>query len=257
MHTHERTLSLEGKVALVTGAGSGIGRATAIAMARAGARTVAVGRRAAPLDETARLGPDDRIASFAGDMTREDEVVRAVAFARDRFGRLDAVCHAAGATFPMGLVHELPSEAFRAWIDGHLVSSFLVAKHGVRAMLESGGGSLILVGTFVGHSKALPGTSGYAAAKTGLFGLMRTVAAEYATRSIRANLLIVGGTDTPMGRAWNDDDPDKLAWAAGLHVMQRLAQPEEIAAAAAFLASDAASFVTGAPIPVEGGVSLT
>lgn len=227
-----------------------------MAMARAGAHVVAVGRRAAPLDETARLGADDRIAACAGDMTREDDVMRAVAFARDRFGRLDTVCHAAGATFPMGLVHELPSETFRDWIDGYLVSAFLVAKHGVRAMLGSGGGSLILVGTFVGHGKGVPGTSGYAAAKTGLFGLMRTVAAEYATQNIRANLLVVGGTDTPMGRAWNDD-PDKLAWAAGLHAMKRLAQPEEIAAAAAFLAGDAASFVTGAPIPVDGGVSLT
>lgn len=253
-----RKQRLEGKVAIVTGASSGIGRATAVAMAREGARVVAVGRRGGELDATVRLAEEaggEAIACVA-DVTDEAQVEATVARAMARYGRVDVGVNAAGGTFAGALTHELDASAFRDWLDGHLVSAFLCTKHQIRAMLASGGGSIVQIGTFVGDTKAFPGTAGYAAAKTGLLGLTRTVAAEYATRGVRANVLSLGGVDTPMFRLWNDDAA-KREGAAQLHAMKRVALPEEIANAAIFLASDEASFVTGGVVAVDGGVALT
>ncbi|KYG09643.1 glucose dehydrogenase [Sorangium cellulosum] len=251
------TMRLEGKVCIVTGASSGIGRATAVAFAREGAKVVVAGRRPAELEATvqaaARAG--GQAVARAADVTKEDDVRALVGFTVERFGRLDIGFNAAGGTFPGALTHQLDVGDFRAWLESYLVSAFLSTKHEVAAMLQSGGGSVINVGTFVGRTKALPGTAGYAAAKTGLIGLTRTVAAEYATQGIRANVLISGGADTPMFRLWNDTD-EKRAFAAQLHAMKRVASPDEIASAAVFLASADASFVTGTALDVEGGVSL-
>ncbi|MBN9682422.1 MULTISPECIES: SDR family oxidoreductase [unclassified Corallococcus] len=248
------THRLEGKVALVTGAGSGIGRATALALAREGARVVAAGRRVEPLEETVRMA-GGHVVARAADVTKEDDVEALVRFTLETFGRLDVGVNAAGGTFGGGPTHTLDTASFREWIDGYLVSAFLSTKHEVAAMLKSGGGSVINIGTFVGHTKAIPGTSGYAAAKTGLIGLTRTVAAEYAPQGIRANVLVSGGADTPMFRLWNGSEEQRAA-AARLHALQRVANPEEIANAAVFLASGEASFVTGSVLTADGGVSL-
>ncbi|WP_437774971.1 SDR family oxidoreductase [Sorangium sp. So ce1097] len=248
---------LEGKVGIVTGASSGIGRA-AVALAREGAKIVAAGRRAAELEATvqavAKAG--GQALACAADVTKESDVRALADFTLERFGRLDIGFNAAGGTFRGALTHQLEERDFRDWLDGYLVSAFLSTKHQISAMLRSGGGSVINVGTFVGYTKALPGTAGYAAAKTGLIGLTRTAAAEVATQGIRANVLIVGGVDTPMFRLWNDTD-DKRGAAAQLHAMKRIAAPNEIEGAAIFLASEEASFITGSAFAVEGGVSLT
>lgn len=251
------TKRLEGKVAIVTGASSGIGRATAVAFAREGAKVVATARRAGELEATVRAAREagGHALACTADVTKEHDVEALVRFTMERFDRLDVAVNAAGGTFASTLTHELDEAAFRQWLDGYLVSAFLCAKHEVAAMLRSGGGSVINIGTFVGHDKALPGTSGYAAAKTGLIGLTRTLAAEYAKRGVRANLLVSGGADTPMFRLWNDTE-EKRAAAAALHALERIAEPEEIAAAAVFLASGEASFVTGSVMAVDGGVSL-
>ncbi len=248
---------LEGKVAIVTGASSGIGRATALAFARVGASVVAVARRAEELATTveAAEAAGTPALACAADVTREPEVASVVERTLARFGRLDIAFNAAGGSFPGALTHQLREEDFRAWLDSYLVGTFLTTKHALGAMLRSGGGSIIHVGTFVGHTMAFPGTAGYAAAKTGLFGLTRTVAAEYATQGIRANLLLCGGVDTPAFRLWNGTG-EQRAGAAQLHAMKRVADPGEVASAAVFLASSEASFVTGSVLTVDGGQSL-
>ncbi|AUX38982.1 short-chain dehydrogenase [Sorangium cellulosum] len=251
------TKRLEGKVGIVTGASSGIGRATAVAFAREGAKIVAAGRRTAELEATvqaaAKVG--GQALAWTADVTKEGDVRSLVDFAMERFGRLDIGFNAAGGTFGGALTHQLDEGVFRDWLDGYLVSAFLSTKHELGAMLKSGGGSIINVGTFVGYTKTLPGTAGYAAAKTGLIGFTRTVAAEYATQGVRANVLIVGGVDTPMFRLWNDTD-EKRGAASQLHAMKRIATPDEIANAAIFLASGEASFITGSAFAIDGGVSL-
>jgi NAD(P)-dependent dehydrogenase (short-subunit alcohol dehydrogenase family) len=249
---------LEGKVAIVTGASSGIGRATAVAFAREGAKVVAAGRRSAELESTVRAAAavDGQVVACAADVTREDDVRALVSLAKERFGRLDIALNAAGGLFGGALTHALDEDLFRQWLDSYLVSAFLCTKHELGAMLESGGGSIINIGTFVGHTKALPGTSGYAAAKEGLIGFTRTVAAEYATRGVRANVLVSGAVDTPAFRLWNDTE-EKRGGAAQLHAMKRVASPDELANAAVFLASEEASFITGSALTIDGGLSLT
>jgi NAD(P)-dependent dehydrogenase (short-subunit alcohol dehydrogenase family) len=251
------TRRLEGKVGVVTGASSGIGRATAIALAGEGAKVVLVGRRAAELAATVAQveAVGGEAVACTADVTREADVKAMVQAALERFGRVDIGFNAAGGAFAGALTHQLEEAVFRQWLDSYLVGAFLSTKHEVAAMLRTGGGSVINVGTFVGHTRAMPGTVGYAAAKAGLIGLTRTVAAEYAHLGIRANVLVSGGADTPMFQLWNQTAEQRAA-AAQLHALKRVAAPEEIARAAVFLASPDASFVTGSLLSADGGVSL-
>jgi len=242
------------KVVLVTGASSGIGRATVVELARRGARVVASGRRREELERTVAAAEGD-VITFVADVTKEADVRALVGFTTERFGRLDGAVNAAGALFAGAPTHELEQSDFEAWLNGHLTSAFLSNKHELRAMLASGGGSIVNVGTFVGTTKTFPGMAGYAAAKTGLVGLTRTIAIEYAKANIRANLLVVGGVETPMYRTVNDTEEKRQA-VAGLHALGRVARASEIAATAAYLLSDDASFVTGTQLSVEGGLSL-
>ena len=248
---------LEGKVAIVTGASSGIGRATAVAFAREGARVVVAARRAAELENTVRLASEagGRALACVTDVTKEDEVRALVDFTMASFDRLDIALNAAGGTFGGALTHALDESVFRQWLDSYLVGTFLSTKHQLAAMLRSGGGSVINIGTFVGQTRFFPGTAGYAAAKAGLIGFTRTVAAEYATRGVRANVLLSGGVSTPAFRLWNDNE-EKREGAAQLHAVKRVGTPEELDNAARFLASDEASYVTGSTFAVDGGVSL-
>jgi NAD(P)-dependent dehydrogenase (short-subunit alcohol dehydrogenase family) len=141
-------------------------------------------------------------------------------------------------------------------LEVNLTSAFLGAKHQIPAMLQSGGGSVIFTSTFVGYTVGFPGMAAYAASKAGLVGLAQALAAEFGPQGIRVNALLPGGTDTPMAHAMNAT-PEMLAHVAGLHALKRIAQPEELARAALFLASDAASFVTGSAMLVDGGISIT
>lgn len=248
--------TLNGKVFLVTGAGSGIGRATALELARRGAGVAALGRTESTLAETARAarGLAGELEVVVADACVEHDVARATEQCLARFGRLDGAVHAAGATFAFAPTHALELADYRSWIDGYLTSAFLVCKHALRACAAHGG-SLVNIGTFVGTTKCMPGAVGYASAKTGLLGLTRTIAREYADQNVRANLLIVGGTDTPMADAWMPSEEQRDG-ARKLHALARLARPDEIARAAAYLLSDDASFVTGTALSVEGGLSL-
>ncbi|WP_047469394.1 SDR family oxidoreductase, partial [Delftia sp. ZNC0008] len=172
-----------------------------------------------------------------------------------RFGGLDIAFNNAGMTGDPCALPDLSLQAWQEAIATNLTSAFLGAKHQIPALLARGGGSLIFTSTFVGYTAGLPGMGAYAASKAGLVGLTQVIAAEYGPRGLRANALLPGGTDTPMGRA-STPTPEARAFVENLHALKRLATPAEIAAAALFLASDASSFVTGTAMVVDGGVSI-
>lgn len=248
---------LTGKVAIVTGASSGIGEATARLFAREGATVVVSARRQAELDLLvgAITSEGGRAVAVAGDVREEALAERLVAVAVERFGGLDIAVNNAGS---IGANEPVPGIALKRWretLDVNLTGAFLGAKHQIPAMLERGGGSLILVSSFVGHTIGMPGMGAYAAAKAGMIGLSKVIAAEFGARSVRCNALLPGGTDTPAGREFANT-PEVVAFVEGMHALKRRAHPDEIARAALFLASDASSFMTGAAMLVDGGVSI-
>lgn len=249
--------TLQGKIAIVTGASSGIGRATAKLFAKEGAKVIAGARRKADLDtlvaEIALMG--GKAIAIPGDV-RDEEFSRAlVEMAVDQFGGLDIAFNNAGTLGPMGPTQDVTEEAWTDTIHTNLTGAFLGAKHQVRAMLQRGGGSIIFTSTFVGHTAAFPGMGAYAASKAGLIGLTKALAVELGPTGIRVNAILPGGTDTPMGRTVAST-PDALAYVAGLHALKRLASPEEQARSVLYLASDASSFTTGIALLVDGGVSI-
>ena len=241
---------LEGKVAIITGASSGIGKAAAMLFAANGASLVLVARRQGPLEqlvgEIEKLG--GRALAIAGDVADERTHAASVAAARASFGGLDIAFNNAGFVGAIKPLVEIEPHQWGGVLAVNLTASFLAARAQIPAMLEQGAGALVFTGSFVGNSVGLPGMSAYGAAKAGLMGLVRGIAADYGAAGIRANALLPGGTATEM-----TGDAAQRKWAAGLHAMKRIAEPEEIAQAALFLASDMASFVTGSALWADGG----
>ncbi|MDP3299997.1 MAG: SDR family oxidoreductase [Phenylobacterium sp.] len=249
---------LEGKVAIITGASSGIGRAAALAFGAEGARLVLNARSAPALEALAATLATRGVAAevVLGDVSQESVTNALVDRALETFGRLDVAFNNAGTTGPVGPLADMDTADWRRVLDVNLTSAFLGARRQIPAMLTSGGGSLIFTSSFVGHASAFPGLGAYAAAKAGLVGLARVIAAEYGPQGIRANALLSGGVDTPLGRSVAPT-PEAVKLVESLHALKRIAQPEEIAAAALFLATSEASFVTGSAFFVDGGASMT
>lgn len=247
--------SLNGKVAIVTGASSGIGRATALLFARQGARLVLAARREQELDRIkAEIEADDGEAVIlAGNVADETHAAALVELAVSRFGKLDIAFNNAGATGEMGASHAISLEGWQRTVDTNLTGAFLGAKHQIPAMLENGGGSIIFTSSFVGYTVGMPGMAPYAAAKAGMVGLTQVLAAEYGAKGIRVNALLPGGTDTP---AATFKTPEERSFVEGLHALKRVARPEEIAATALYLAADVSSFTTGTALLADGGVSI-
>lgn len=247
---------LQDKVALVTGASSGIGRATAKLFAQEGALVIAVARRQKELDilvdEIALEG--GKAKALPGDVKDEFFAKAMVDFAVHEFGRLDIAFNNAGTLGALGTITDTTLEAWNDTINTNLTSGFLAAKYQIPAMLKSGGGSIVFTSSFVGYTAGFPQMSAYSASKAGLIGLTKTLAAECGP-SVRVNALLPGGTDTPMGRAASSS-PEAMEYVKNIHALKRLAQPEEIAQSALYLASDASSFTTGTTLLADGGVSI-
>jgi NAD(P)-dependent dehydrogenase (short-subunit alcohol dehydrogenase family) len=249
--------ALAHKVAIITGASSGIGYATAKLFAREGARLVVAARRRAELEalvaEIAAEGGE--AVAVPGDVRHEAFAAELVDTAVRRFGGLDVAFNNAGMLGAMAPTHEVSAEGWAETLETNLTSAFYAAKYQVPAMLARGAGSLIFTSTFVGYASGFPGMAAYAASKAGLIGLTRALAVELGAHGVRVNALLPGGVDTPMGRAVANT-PEMLAFVARLHAVKRIATPEEIAPSVLYLASDASSFTTGSAFLVDGGVSM-
>lgn len=250
--------ALRGKVAIVTGASSGIGRAAAVLFAREGAQVVAAARRRLELDDlvTEITGSGGVAVPLAGDVRHEEFVKRMVEIAVARFGGLDVAFNNAGTLGELGPASDLSLAGWAATLETNLTSAFVCAKYQIPAMSSRGGGSIIFTSTFVGSVCGFPGMAAYAASKAGLVGLTRVLAVELGARRIRVNAILPGGTDTPMGRIVANTPQTREA-IAQLHALKRMAAPEEIAQSALYLASDASSFTTGSALVVDGGVSVS
>ncbi|AZO53020.1 MAG: SDR family oxidoreductase [Mesorhizobium sp.] len=248
-------LALSNKIAIVTGASSGIGRATAKLFAEEGARLVISARRQTELDALAAEIEDagGTAVALAGDVTDETYAKALVELAVGSFGGLDIALNNAGSVGPMAPVPDMSAQTWHGTMDTNLTSAFLGAKYQIPAMLERGGGSLIFTSSFVGYTAGMPGMAAYAAAKAGLIGLTQVLAAEYGPKGLRVNALLPGGTDTPGATTTT---PEARAFVEGLHALKRMAQPQEIARSALYLASDASSFTTGTALFADGGVSI-
>ncbi|UTM02624.1 SDR family oxidoreductase [Alcaligenes sp. NLF5-7] len=241
---------LDGKVALVTGASSGIGRAIALMFAEQGAALVLTARRSALLDAVAKeiRQSGGRAEFVTGDITQAETHEQLIEAANSRFGGLDIAINNAGIVGALKPLAEMSLEEWQTTLDTNLEAAFLGARSQIPAMLHRGGGSIVFTSSFVGTSVGLPGMSAYGVAKAALMGLVKGITADYAAQGIRANALLPGGTDTDIA-----GDQSTKDWAAGLHAMKRIAQPEEIASAALFLASSMSSFVTGSALFADGG----
>jgi len=249
---------LAGKVAIVTGASSGIGRATARLFAAEGAKVLVAARRQAELDELVsdiRAKDGDAVA-LAGDVRSEAFAESLVALAVSRFGRLDIAFNNAGTLGEAGPTTSISETGWSDALATNLTSAFLGAKHQLVPMLQQRSGSIIFTGTFVGYTCSFPGIAAYAASKSGLIGLTQALAAEYGPQGIRVNTILPGAVDTPMYRSMNDS-AESQAFVTNLHALKRVASAEELARAVLYLASDDSSFVTGTASLVDGGVSIT
>ena len=249
---------LSGKVAIITGASSGIGRATALLFAAEGAKLVLAARRGAELDHLAAAisaeGGD--ATAIAGDVRSEEYAEKLVAVAVERFGRLDIAFNNAGTLGEGGPSTGISEAGWSDTLAINLTGSFLGAKHQIAQMVKHGAGSVIFTSTFVGYSFAFPGVAAYAASKSGLIGLTQALAAEFGPQGIRVNAILPGAVDTAMYREMNDT-PESQAFITNLHALKRVATPEDLARSVLYLASDDAAFVTGTAMLVDGGVSIT
>ncbi len=248
---------LAGKRTLVTGAGTGIGRAVAIAFAAHGAKVGLMGRRSGPLEETASVirSAGGGALVLPGDVAREEDVERVVAEAEAAFHGLDTIVGVAGIErFGTGddRVDRLSLEVWQQTIDANLTGMFLTMKHGVRALLRNGGGSAIITGSptaIKGHAWS---ELAYCASKGGTHGMVRVMAAELAVERIRVNCVIPGFIDTPINAPVFADD-DLLRAAEATIPMRRAGGPDEVAPMYVWLASDEASYATGGFFTIDGG----
>ena len=243
-----------GKVALVTGAAGGIGRATAVAFAAEGARVAILDRTSEVLKDAeaaARaLGGD--VMALACDVSSPEQVEDAVRRVVERFGRLDVAFNNAGIENEAAPLHEIPVEAWDRILDVNLRGTFLCMKHEIAQMLRQGGGAVVNTSSGAGICGVAGGAS-YAASKHAIIGMTKSAALDYAKRNIRVNAVLPGNIATPMMDRFTGGDIQK---AIDLEPVGRLGRPEEIAEAVLWMASDLGGFVTGSAVVVDGGWSL-
>ncbi|AJC54719.1 SDR family oxidoreductase [Streptomyces sp. 769] len=253
--TTEADGRLRGKVALVTGASSGIGEAAAKTLAAQGASVVLAARRQKELDRVAGEISDagGTATVVRTDVSIDEEVAAAVRAAEDHYGGLDIAFNNAGAMGTMGRVAEQRPEVWAADVGTVLTSVFLCMRHEIRAMERRGGGTIVNNASQLGMVGFGLGISSYVAGKHGVVGLTKAAALEYAAQNIRVNALALATVDTPMYREGVGGNAEMEQMFVGLHPLGRIASPQEAASAVAYLAGDEAGFFTGSVLVMDGG----
>jgi NAD(P)-dependent dehydrogenase (short-subunit alcohol dehydrogenase family) len=243
-----------GKVAFVTGAASGIGRATAVAFAAEGARLAILDRTEDALRETvdAVRNAGGEMLTLACDVSRPEEVEAAVARTVERFGRLDIAFNNAGVENKAAPVAEIALEEWDRILDINLRGTFVCMKHELAQMLRQGGGVVVNTSSGAGI-RGVAGGAASAASTHAIIGLTKSAALDYAKSNIRVNAILPGNIETPMMDRFTGGDIQK---AIDLEPVGRLGKPEEIADAVLWMSADLGAFVTGAAISVDGGWSL-
>ena len=241
---------LAGQVAVVTGAGSGMGRAMVKHFCAQGAKVIAADVSGKQDDLPAELGADCH-ATHA-DVSKSADVRAMLDLAVERFGRLDVLCNNAGINGQIAPTAEQDEDDFDLVLAINLRGVFLGMKHAIPLMLKTGGGSIVNTSSMA-SLVAFPGMAGYCASKGGVSMITKLTAAEYASQGIRVNAILPGAIDTGMTKAL---PKEYLEGAVAATLMGRIGTPDEIAHLAVFLASDESSFITGTLTPVDGGYTL-
>src|SRR3977135_620637 len=248
---------LEGKRAIVTGAGNGVGRAAAIKFAKEGAKVGLIDMNEEAAKKVAKSIEDQggEALVLKADVTDEAQVAAAVSAAAKKWGGLDVVVANAGVLLAGkdNRADRLDVDVWRKVVDINLTGIFITCKHGVRALLEAGGGNVVCTASPTGLFGLAPGLDAYSSSKAGVYGLIRVLASDYAAEGIRVNGVIPGYTDTPMNDyVQHPEGHDKIVSTIPLG---RQGTAEEVANVMCFLASDEASYVTGAVWAADGGMT--
>jgi len=256
-------MQLEGKVALITGGGTGIGAAIAERFVAEGAKVVITGRRQEVLERAASSLPEGTCATCAGSVCSDDDSLRMVESALSLTGRLDILVNNAG-TGAAGMVTEMESSVWRQELEHNLTGPFLMMKAALPGMVKAGGGSIINIASLAGV-RAVPGSPAYCATKAGLIHLTKQVALDYGKYNIRCNVVCPGPVRTdlldtvldPLAKAMGTDLEGVYETLPGKAVpLQRAAAPAEMTGICTYLASDDSSFMTGATLMMDGGIHI-
>jgi NAD(P)-dependent dehydrogenase (short-subunit alcohol dehydrogenase family) len=238
---------LANRVFVVSGGSSGIGLATALRLREEGARVTSFDRKDAS---------SGKVDTLICDVTIEEQIASCFARVVQEQGRVDGIVSNAAVYFreQEAPIHDLPIEVWRDTLEVNLTGAYLFCKHGVRALREGGGGGVVVVGSPNGQYGCNPGSIAYTVSKAGLYGMARLMAMDYAREGIRVNLLFPGYVPTNLNAAMTADPAIHQA-TLGTLPMGRAGKPEEVAASIAFLLSDDATFITGAGLYVDGGLT--